>query len=67
MIDLTRLALLALALVSSTARAEEKDKCVAVCDKVQEDCKTFQGTRLHEIACGLRSLKCIGQCRRKSE
>ena len=64
--DSIRLALLALALVSSTALAEEKDKCLAVCDKVQEDCKTLQGNRLHEIACGLRSLKCIEQCRRRS-
>ncbi len=66
MMDLTRLALLALAIVSSTALAEEKDKCLAVCEKVQEDCKTLQGSRLHEIACGLRSLKCIEQCRRRS-
>lgn len=46
--------------------AEEAPACLAECDKAQKACTALQGSRLHDIACGVLGLKCIEECRRKT-
>ena len=54
------------ALYSGSASAAPPDECIDQCERSHTECSRSKGERLHEIACGVRSLKCIELCRSKS-
>ena len=49
-----------------TAAAAGPDECVNQCELSHTQCVKSKSYRLREIACGVRSLKCIAECRSKS-
>ena len=52
-----------LPVTASSAEDAKVEACVKACDQNHTSCDESQGGRLHQIACGVRSLKCIAACR----
>ena len=49
----------------SAGRADDAkvEACITGCEQLQKACEASRGEWLHEIACGVRSLKCLQACK----